>query len=114
MPIARAGCTALQTRNASFDSPFKGSADSIKIPDFSAYRNKGGETGTKVFQYFMVGTMGALSALGAKATVQGKYPTRYTCNNSVGPWKEADKEGMACLRVQESNWPFCGWVGDVI
>lgn len=75
MPVARAGCTAMQTRNASassFDSPFKGSADSTKIPSFAAYRNKNGEQSTKVFQYFMVGTMGALSALGAKATVQGK------------------------------------------
>jgi ubiquinol-cytochrome c reductase iron-sulfur subunit len=74
LPVARAGCTALQTRNASassFDSPFKGSPESTKIPSFAAYRNKGGETGPKVFQYFMVGTMGALSALGAKATVQG-------------------------------------------
>ena len=75
MPVARAGCTAMQTRNASassFDSPFKGSPETTKIPSFAAYRNKGGETGPKVFQYFMVGTMGALSALGAKATVQGK------------------------------------------
>ncbi|KAF1928073.1 ubiquinol-cytochrome c r [Didymella exigua CBS 183.55] len=73
MPVARAGCTAMQTRSASassFDSPFKGSADSTKIPSFAAYRNKNGEQSTKVFQYFMVGTMGALSALGAKATVQ--------------------------------------------
>jgi ubiquinol-cytochrome c reductase iron-sulfur subunit len=66
----------MQTRSASassFDSPFKGSNDSTKIPSFAAYRNKGGETGPKVFQYFMVGTMGALSALGAKNTVQGTY-----------------------------------------
>lgn len=75
MPVTRAGVTAMQTRNASassFDSPFKGSADSTKIPSFAAYRNKNGEQSTKVFQYFMVGSMGALSALGAKATVQGK------------------------------------------
>jgi hypothetical protein len=79
LPVARAGCTALQTRNASassFDSPFKGTQDSTKIPSFAAYRNKGGETGPKVFQYFMVGTMGALSALGAKATVQGRSTPR--------------------------------------
>jgi len=45
-----------------------------KIPSFGHYfsgRGKGGETNNKVFQYFMVGTMGALSAAGAKATVQG-------------------------------------------
>ena len=74
LPVARAGCTALQTRSASassFDSPFKTGPDTTKIPSFAAYRNKGGETGPKIFQYFMVGTMGALSAVGAKATVQG-------------------------------------------
>jgi len=79
LPVARAGCTAMQTRNASdapasFNSPFKGSPDSTKIPSFAAYRNKSkGESGPKMMQYFMVGTMGALASLGAKATVQGRY-----------------------------------------
>ncbi|KAF2750340.1 ubiquinol-cytochrome c r [Sporormia fimetaria CBS 119925] len=71
LPVARASCAALQTRSesthASFDSPFKGTT---KIPSFAAYRNNSSETGPKVFGYFMVGTMGALSAMGAKATVQ--------------------------------------------
>ncbi|KAF2682229.1 cytochrome b-c1 complex subunit Rieske, mitochondrial precursor [Lentithecium fluviatile CBS 122367] len=66
----------MQTRNASdapasFNSPFKGSASSTSIPSFAAYRNKSkGENGPKMMQYFMVGTMGALASLGAKATVQ--------------------------------------------
>ena len=34
--------------------------------------SKKGESPNKVFQYFMVGTMGALAAAGAKATVQGR------------------------------------------
>ena len=59
---------------SSFDSPFKGMGGSstTKIPNFSKYRSSGGETNNRVFQYFMVGTMGAVSALGAKATVQGE------------------------------------------
>ncbi|KAF2204049.1 ubiquinol-cytochrome c r [Delitschia confertaspora ATCC 74209] len=75
LPVARAACAATQTRSAatstsSFDSPFKGQP-TTKIPSFQAYRKKSGdETGPRVFSYFMVGTMGALSALGAKATVQ--------------------------------------------
>jgi ubiquinol-cytochrome c reductase iron-sulfur subunit len=107
LPVARAGCTALQTRNASassFDSPFKGAQDSTKIPSFAAYRNKGGETGPKVFQYFMVGTMGALSALGAKATVQGRSPPRLrVCDEldcvKIGRngFKEAVGEQLAIL-----------------
>ena len=82
LPVAKASAAAMQTRSvsevhatSSFDSPFKGAggAQSTKIPSFAAYRNKASsETGPKVFSYFMVGTMGALSSLGAKATVQGK------------------------------------------
>ncbi|TVY57806.1 Cytochrome b-c1 complex subunit Rieske, mitochondrial [Lachnellula cervina] len=58
---------------SSFDSPFKGSASDAgsKIPDFSHYRSKQGAGSNLLFQYFMVGTMGALTAAGAKATVQG-------------------------------------------
>lgn len=80
LPVARASCAAMQSRSvsdvsatSSFDSPFKGvgSSSSTKIPSFAAYRSRGGEDSMKIFSYFMVGTMGALSAMGAKATVQG-------------------------------------------
>ncbi|TVY32173.1 Cytochrome b-c1 complex subunit Rieske, mitochondrial, partial [Lachnellula subtilissima] len=47
-----------------------------KIPDFSHYRSKQGSGSNLVFQYFMVGTMGALTAAGAKATVQGTFLPR--------------------------------------
>jgi hypothetical protein len=46
---------------------------SSKIPDFSHYRSKQGSNSNLVFQYFMVGTLGALTAAGAKATVQGTF-----------------------------------------
>lgn len=80
LPVARAGCGAMQSRNlsevhstSSFDSPFKGQGSSTKIPSFGHYKKtSGSEDGPKLVQYFMVGTMGALTALGAKATVQGK------------------------------------------
>ena len=82
LPVARASCAVMQSRNlsevsstSSFDSPFKGTGSTTKIPSFAKYRNRAGdETGPRVFQYFMVGTMGALASLGAKATVQGKLP----------------------------------------
>ena len=54
---------------ASYNSPFE--QDTTKIPNFGAYKSRNSETGNKVFQYFMVGTMGGLAAVGAKATVQG-------------------------------------------
>ena len=62
------------THAAPYKPLFRGTSDhkdTTRIPSFKAYRNKGGETQAKVFQYFMVGTMGAITALGAKATVQG-------------------------------------------
>lgn len=50
-----------------------GNSTTTKIPDFSKYRSSKGANSNLVFQYFMVGTMGALTAAGAKATVQGTY-----------------------------------------
>jgi ubiquinol-cytochrome c reductase iron-sulfur subunit len=55
-----------------------------KIPDFSHYRSKQGSNSNLVFQYFMVGTMGALTAVGAKATVQGMWISRDGGNGSGG------------------------------
>jgi len=84
LPAARlAPSLAMQKRNvseahttSSFDSPFRGLGSNertTKIPSFAKYKSKTGEQGMKTYQYFMVGTLGALSALGAKATVQGGY-----------------------------------------
>lgn len=54
-----------------YKSPFIASGQhTTKIPDFSKYKSSGSQTGNKVFGYFMAGTMGVLSAAGAKATVQ--------------------------------------------
>lgn len=87
MPLARAGAATMQSRSisevhstSSFDSPFKGQGSSTKIPSFGAYKSdsKKGEEAPKLVSYFMVGTMGALASLGAKATVQGNtshHPT---------------------------------------
>lgn len=77
LPALRASSVTAQRRGkadmkASFDSPFKTVEETTtKIPDFKKYMSRKGETSNKVFQYFMVGAMGALTAAGAKATVQG-------------------------------------------
>lgn len=64
------------TSHAAFTSPFHrgqgNQQDTTVIPSFKKYR-AGNETGNKVFQYFMVGAFGGLSALGAKDTVQSAY-----------------------------------------
>ena len=65
-------------RTPSFESPFKNpqSNPTTKIPSFANYMSKKPETSNRVFQYFMVGTMGVLTAAGAKATVQGESSGR--------------------------------------
>ncbi|RKF63873.1 Cytochrome b-c1 complex subunit Rieske, mitochondrial [Erysiphe neolycopersici] len=67
----RALSTTSSRRDASvYESPFKGQSKTTRIPDFSKYKSSSGPNSNLVFQYFMVGTMGALTAAGAKATVQ--------------------------------------------
>jgi hypothetical protein len=115
LPVARAGCTAMQTRNASdapasFNSPFKGAESTTRIPSFGAYRNKAkGEMGPKMMQYFMVGTMGALASLGAKATVQG----RFTLHASRELRTSLELGLRVYTGLRESNWLFCGRLGGV-
>lgn len=61
---------------ASYSSPFRGTEQKgNKIPDFTKYLS-GGEGANKTFQYFMVGTMGAMAAAGAKSTVSGAFTAR--------------------------------------
>jgi len=60
-----------QSGEVSFDSPFQSGPSTTKIPNFKPYMSGSSETSNRVFQYFMVGTMGLLAAAGAKATVQG-------------------------------------------
>ncbi|KAL8965881.1 MAG: hypothetical protein Q9197_006277, partial [Variospora fuerteventurae] len=59
-------------RTPKFESPFRDeeAVPSTRIPSFANYMSKKPQTSNKVFQYFMVGSMGLLTAAGAKATVQ--------------------------------------------
>lgn len=80
----RADAATAATTASSYTSPFRGTSDhkdTTKIPSFKSYRNNGGETQNKVFQYFMVGTFGAVTAMGAKATVQGMSIVNCLCIN---------------------------------
>ena len=65
------------TSHAVFSSPFhrgKGEQqDTTAIPSFKKYRAGGQEINGKIFQYFMVGALGGISALGAKETVQSEF-----------------------------------------
>ncbi|QSZ30319.1 hypothetical protein DSL72_004841 [Monilinia vaccinii-corymbosi] len=61
---------ALSTTPARPDASASTADRFSKIPDFSSYRSKKSGGSNLVYQYFMVGAMGALTAAGAKATVQ--------------------------------------------
>lgn len=69
---------------SSFDSPFKGmgSSDTTNIPDFHHYKSKRSAMTNKTFSYFMVGSFGLLSAMGAKVTVQGTEPHTLTYSHT--------------------------------
>ncbi|KAI9857619.1 MAG: hsp70 nucleotide exchange factor fes1 [Vezdaea acicularis] len=109
LPAVRASTVSLQQQRgkasevsatSSFESPFRGvgsSQQTTNIPDFSKYRSKRGQDGNKVFQYFMVGTMGLLSAAGAKATIQD-----FLVNMSAS----ADVLAMAKVEVDLNQIPL--------
>ncbi|KKA28899.1 hypothetical protein TD95_004159 [Thielaviopsis punctulata] len=56
--------------SSSYTAPFKGDPQTNQIPSFGKYMSKKPEGVNKLFGYFMVGAMGAVSAAGAKSTVQ--------------------------------------------
>lgn len=74
--VQKRSASDASTSHAEYTSPFhRGTSnkqDTTAIPSFNKYRASGSEQANKVFQYFMVGAFGGLSALGAKNTVQGK------------------------------------------
>jgi len=80
----------------SYHSPFKGASKGAQIPDFGKYVSKSGEGSNKLIQYFMVGTMGALTAAGAKSTVQ-----EFLVNMSAS----ADVLAMAKVEVDLNSIP---------
>lgn len=57
----------------SYGATFKGSDKANRVPDFSHYMSEKSETTNKLFSYFMVGGMGAITAAGAKSTVEGRW-----------------------------------------
>ena len=58
--------------SASYESPFKGESKASKVPNFGHYMAKSSGNTNLMFQYFMVGTLGAITAAGAKSTIQGE------------------------------------------
>jgi ubiquinol-cytochrome c reductase iron-sulfur subunit len=73
LPALRASATAL-THQRRCDSTAAGTRwETTKIPSFGKYKSKGKEEDNRVFGYVMAGSLGAITAMGAKATVVGMY-----------------------------------------
>lgn len=81
---------------ATFKSPFRGTSKTDQAPDFSHYLSKKSGNANALFGYFMVGTLGALSAAGAKSTVQ-----EFLVNMSAS----ADVLAMAKVEVDLNTIP---------
>lgn len=58
--------------SSSYESPFKGAQSTTSVPDFGHYAAKNSPNKNLLYQYFMVGAMGAITGAGAKSTIQGE------------------------------------------
>jgi ubiquinol-cytochrome c reductase iron-sulfur subunit len=96
VPAVRALSSTAVRPDSAYSSPFKGSYKANQIPDFGKYTASSPETTNKLFSYFMVGTMGAITAAGAKSTVQ-----EFLTNMSAS----ADVLAMAKVEVDLSTIP---------
>ena len=73
LPVRALSTTpARNDASASYESPFKGESKASKVPNFGHYMAKSSGNTNLMFQYFMVGTLGAITAAGAKSTIQGE------------------------------------------
>jgi hypothetical protein len=70
--LSTSSARAADSTASSYSSPFKGTQKGDQIPDFKDYVSKNSKATNQFFGYFMVGTMGAITAAGAKSTVQGR------------------------------------------
>jgi ubiquinol-cytochrome c reductase iron-sulfur subunit len=82
--------------SSSYSSPFNGHSKGTQIPDFSKYKVGSNEESKKLFSYFTVGALGAVSAAGAKSTVQ-----EFLVNMSAS----ADVLALAKVEVDLSSIP---------
>ena len=81
--------------SCSYGATFKGGDKANQVPDFSAYMSPKSPTTNKLFGYFMVGGMGAISAAGAKSTVEGR-------------WRDATHWGPVRGPIDDRPSAYCG------
>ena len=76
VPVRALSCSAARLdTSSSYQSPFM--TETKKFPSFGKYMSKGDKSNNQLFSYFMVGALGAISAAGAKSTINGEPPFVY-------------------------------------
>lgn len=93
--------TAVRTEGASssYESPFKGAQSTTNVPDFGHYAAKNSPNKNLLYQYFMVGAMGAVTGAGAKSTIQGERPP------GTGRRREGEVDGEHARGTEGSIGP---------
>ncbi|PVH16366.1 cytochrome b-c1 complex subunit Rieske, mitochondrial [Candidozyma duobushaemuli] len=94
------GAARTLTSSASALTPYK-------QPDFSSYLNERSESKNKNFTYFMVGSMGLLSAAGAKSTVEAFLSSMSASADVLAMAKVEVKLGA----IPEGNNVIVKWQG---
>lgn len=64
---------------SSYESPFRGERNTTRVPDFSHYASKSTPGKNLTYSYFVVGGLGAITAMGAKSTIQGEQGGEPDC-----------------------------------
>lgn len=85
--------TAVRPSDSTYESPFRGSQNTTKVPDFSHYAAKNGANKNLMYQYFMVGALGTITAAGAKSTIQGEPSRAGSGADGVGWWQQEESIG---------------------
>lgn len=96
LPFARQFSTSRPSMSVTPKHPVDAvSKDTTQVPDYSAYRSQSEDSG-RAFSYLMVGSMGLLTAAGAKSLV-----TDFLANLSAS----ADVLALAKVEVDMGNIP---------
>jgi ubiquinol-cytochrome c reductase iron-sulfur subunit len=88
--------------SSSYSSPFNGHSKGTQIPDFSKYKVGSNEESKKLFSYFTVGALGAVSAAGAKSTVQGGWAR--VGEDDVRGWARMLDDGGRGIDERRAGW----------
>ncbi|KAK8090779.1 hypothetical protein PG994_000284 [Apiospora phragmitis] len=98
----RALSTSSSLRDGNYSSPFKGETKASNIPDWGSYMTKNSIGSNNLVSYFMVGAMGAITAAGAKSTVQ-EFLKNMSASAMSWPWPRSRSTSTPSPRARTSS-----------